>query len=80
MLIQTTIDVYNPELGEMGIESFMPVKFATFVEEICGVREYIPSKEIQPDPEKCAIFLKSGESFIANISYQEIIYLMSAQS
>lgn len=72
MIIQTTIDIYNTELEDMGIDSTMPVRFSVDLNEICAVREHIEKGETEPHHGKCVIYLKSGESFIVYLSYDYV--------
>ena len=69
MIIQTTIEVYNRELDDMGIDLPMPVRLSIDSNEVCAVREHIEKGQTEPNPNKCVIYLKSGESFVALISY-----------
>lgn len=73
MIIQTTIEIYNTELEDMGIDSTMPVKFSVDPNEICAVREHIEKGETEPRLSKCVIYLKSGESFIVYLNYDYVL-------
>ena len=73
MIIETTIDLLDPKLNDIGIESDVLVKIALNLKEICAIREYIADDESEPDPKKCTIYLKSGVRFVANISYNQIL-------
>lgn len=73
MIIQTTIEIYNTELEDMGIDSTMPVKFSVDLNEICAVREHIEKGKTEPHHGKCVIYLKSGETFIVYLSYDYVL-------
>jgi hypothetical protein len=73
MIIQTTIHVYNSEYEDMGIELLMPVKLSVDSNEICAVREHIEKGQTEPNPNKCVIYLKSGESFVISVSYEYVL-------
>jgi hypothetical protein len=73
MIIQTTIEIYNTELDDMGIESTMSVRFSVDTNEICAVREHIEKGETEPRLSKCVIYLKSGESFIVYLNYDYLV-------
>ena len=73
MIIQTTIEIYNTELDDLGIESLMPVRFSVDPNEICAVREHAEKGETELSLNKCVIYLKSGESFIVYLSYDYVL-------
>ena len=73
MIIETTIEVYNKELDDMGIDLPMSVKFSVDSNEICAVREHIEKGETEPSSNKCVIYLKSGESFVISVSYEYVL-------
>ena len=73
MIIRTTIEVYNTELDDMGIDLPMEVKFSVDSNEICAVREHIEKGETEASSDKCVIYLKSGEFFIISVSYNYIL-------
>jgi hypothetical protein len=79
MIIQTTIEVYNRELDDMGIELPMEVKFSVDSNEICSVREHIEQGETKPSSNKCVIYLKSGESFVVSVNYVYVLYELKAR-
>ena len=80
MIIQTTIHVYNSEYEDMGIELLMPVKLSVDSNEICAVREHIEKNETEPHPDKCTIYLKSGENFVVFSSYDYVLDQLKARS
>ena len=73
MIIETTIEVYNRELDDMGIDLPMPVRLSIDSDEVCAVREHIEKGQTEPNPKKCVIYLKSGESFVISVSYEYVL-------
>ena len=73
MIIETTIEVYNRELDDMGIDLPMPVRLSIDSDEVCAVREHIEKGETEPSSNKCVIYLKSGESFVISVSYEYVL-------
>jgi hypothetical protein len=80
MIIQSTIDIYNAELDDMGIESLMPVRFCVNTDDICAVREHVEKGETEPRLSKCVIYLKSGESFIVYLNYDYLVSQLQLNS
>ena len=73
MIIETTIEVYNKELDDMGIDLPMEVRLSIDSDEVCAVREHIEKGQTEPSSNKCVIYLKSGESFVISVSYEYVL-------
>jgi len=73
MIIETTIEVFNRELDDMGIDLPMEVRLSIDSDEVCAVREHIEKGQTEPSSNKCVIYLKSGESFVISVSYEYVL-------
>jgi hypothetical protein len=72
--IETTIEVTNKRDEELlGYEHIMYVKILIDFNEICAVREVIDDNDAEVNPEKCQVYLKSGEYFTIFTKYQEVV-------
>ena len=76
MILETTIDIFNTELDNMGIELLMPVRFSVDTKEICAIREHVEKSETEPSLTKCVVYLRSGESFIIHSNYSYVFGLI----
>lgn len=80
MILETTIDIFNTELDDMGIELLMPVRFSADTQEICAIREHVEKNETEPSLTKCVIYLRSGESFIIHSNYSYVLSVIRNES
>lgn len=66
-IFECKIEVYDRQLDELGVtpqEEFW-VKACFKKDEICSIRE------IYDEPNKCTVYLRSYESFVVNMPYNE---------
>jgi hypothetical protein len=72
--LETTIEVTNKKNEDiLGFENIMYVDLFVDFNMICAVREIIDDNDNEVNPEKCQIYLKSGEYFTIFTSYKEIV-------
>lgn len=68
--IQVEIEVYNRELANLGIN-----QDGSFWAEGCINEEDVSAiREMPEEPDRCNIYLKSGESFVIRMHFYEAIY------
>lgn len=71
--LETTIEVTNKKNEELlGFEEVMYVDLVVDFDMICAVRQVIDDNDNEVNPEKCQIYLKSGEYFTIFTKYQEV--------
>lgn len=71
--LETTIEVTNKRNEELlGFEEVMYVDLVVDFDMICAVRQVIDNDDNHINPEKCQIYLKSGEYFTIFTAYQEV--------
>ena len=69
-MIETYCYVYNKHLNDLGIETDdKKVRVSFSKEQVSAYREYIDDNETEINKENIYVYLKSGESFLINISY-----------
>lgn len=73
-LLETTIEVTNKKNEELlGYEEIMYVDLLIDIEMICAVRQVIEDNDNEINPEKCQVYLKSGEYFTIFTKYKDVI-------
>lgn len=76
MIIQTTTDIVNLPLQELtGQEMSMPLDMSFNLKDVVAIRQTLMDNEFEVEPNRCFIYLKSGEYFIINTPYKTILEL-----
>ena len=67
--LKCKVEIYNKELSDLGIDSDESIwaDAIIFKSEISAMRESLS------EPGKCIVYIKSGDSFVLNDSYQNIL-------
>ena len=78
MIFETTIQIFDLKHEEiLGIQKETTVAMFFRLEDITAVRESIEDGDEQINPDKCTIYLRSGEYFIISTPYKEILRIFN---
>ncbi len=81
MKVELICFLVNRKLEEMDIKhDDIEVNFTVETECIEAVREIVEDEQTEPSKTKCAIYLKSGESFQIKKNYRKMVLLWTSKS
>jgi len=81
MIVDTTVNLFNAEKQNLGIESeAIPVKLTILSSELAAVRELIEGSETIPSSTECMVYLKSGIQLPINTPYEDMRKALLATS
>jgi hypothetical protein len=75
-MIRTQIDIFNRKLEEIGIEKLITIDISIRLEDITAYRQYVDLDEFEINPNRCVVYMKSGEVFIIYTTYETINNLL----
>ena len=78
MIFETTINIFDLKHEEiLGVEKMTTVAMFFRIEDITAVRESIEDGDEEINPDKCNIYMRSGEYFIISTPYKEILRIFN---